>query len=96
MPSFCHVCILASVVVLGLAALGRSASFAHRYAFETGLLPMALNGGRSVSFPRCVVIIVSLRLSITADDFRALILGLEVSRGASPHSRDPGAYPPSG
>ena len=50
------------------------------FASEFGLLAMAPNSGRSVPFPRCVVLLVTLALrrSTGADDFRAPVFSLKV------------------
>lgn len=48
---------------------------------------MAPDGGLSVSFPRYIVLLVSLRLSMSAEDFHALIFDLGVFRASKGHSR---------
>lgn len=51
-------------------------------ASEFGLLAMAFDSGRSISFSRCVILLVTLTLrrSINADDFRAFVFDLKEFR----------------
>ena len=61
--------------------------------FKIELLVMAPNWGLSVSFPRCIVFLVTLALrrSLSTNNFCALVFGLEAFRasgGDSIYSRD--------